>query len=63
MIIEFRKVSKAGNNLAASMFFDGRLVADVQCSPTEFEAFYDILVTGHMELDGKSEDITRNDRH
>lgn len=40
MKIEFRNTTQAGNNLRTEMFFDDIRVAEIQCTPQEFEEFH-----------------------
>ena len=37
MIIEFRNVTKAGNNVHCGIFFDSIFVATLNCTPLEFD--------------------------
>lgn len=39
MLIEFKNTTSAGHNLRTEMFFDDRRVAEIQCTPQEFEEF------------------------
>lgn len=45
MKIEFRRVTRAGNNVHAEMYFNGVLVAPgLNCTPEEFSRFTFLLI-------------------
>jgi hypothetical protein len=46
MTIEFRNTTQVNNNLRTEMFFDGIRVAEIHCTPHEFDLFRDGLQGG-----------------
>jgi hypothetical protein len=48
MKIEFRKVTRAGNNVTCQVFFDGIIVApQLHCTPKEYEELLTTLKKDH----------------
>ena len=58
MVISFSKITKIGNNCAADMFFDKFKVAEIYCTPKEFDEFFNALTEAAILTPGI--EVTKN---